>query len=192
MILPIVAYGDPVLREKCKEIAPDYPGLQELIDNMFETMYSANGIGLAAPQVDKTIRLFIIDIAQATEEDTDNNGVENLKEVFINACIEEESGKPWAMEEGCLSIPFIREDVIRKEKIRIRYLDRDFREHVRDFDGITARVIQHEYDHTEGILFTDRLKPLKKRLLRKRLQQISRGELKIPYKMRFPQAARVK
>ncbi len=190
MKFPIVAYGHPVLRKVGKEIAPDYPGLQKLIDDMFETMYESNGVGLAAPQIDKSIRLFVIDaeaFADLDEEMTDAQK-EQLKgkKVFINAKILEESGKEWSFSEGCLSIPGINEDVTRKERIKITYYDRDFNKHTEEIDGILARVIQHEYDHIEGILFTDHLSAFKKRLLKRKLENISKGKVNVDYRMKFP------
>lgn len=192
MILPIVAYGDPVLKKEAEEIDKDYQGLSELIENMWETMYEASGVGLAAPQVGKSIRLFIVDASpfandgDEEEPDPKAEGLENFKKVFINPIIEEESGEDWAFQEGCLSIPTIREDVYRKEKITISYYDEDFNFKEETFDGYAARVIQHEYDHVDGILFTDHLSPLKKRLLNKKLANISKGEVKVDYRMRFP------
>lgn len=187
MILPIVAYGDPVLKRMADEIDPNYPDLQELISSMEESMERANGVGLAAPQIGLSIRLFLIDSTLMMEEGKEDQG---LKEVFINAEMIEETGKEWAFEEGCLSIPDIREDVYRNDTITIKYFDRDFKEHTRTFDGLTARVIQHEYDHIEGILFVDHLKPLKKKLLQKRLRKISEGKISVNYRMRFPKLSR--
>jgi peptide deformylase len=183
MILPIVAYGDPVLRKKGEEISKDYPDLQKLIDDMFETMEKSRGVGLAAPQIGKAIRLFVIDSTKMHEEDEEHLG---LREVFINAKIIDEDGKEWRFEEGCLSIPTIREDVLRQPKITIQYYDRDFNFHEKEFDDLTARVIQHEYDHIEGILFIDHLKPLKKSLLKGKLEKISKGMVDVSYKMKFP------
>lgn len=190
MILPIVAYGDPVLRKKCDPIGPDYPELDQLIENMWETMYQANGVGLAAPQIGRAIRVFLVDTSPfADDEDfspEEQEELKNFKRVFINARVVEETGKRWAFNEGCLSIPDIREDVTRKDTITLSYVDPDFREHTETFDGLLARVIQHEYDHIEGILFTDKLSSLKKRLLKGKLANISRGKVNIDYKMRFP------
>lgn len=193
MILPIVAYGDPVLKKEAVEIDKDYEGLKELIDNMWETMYNSNGVGLAAPQVGESIRLFIVDTSPfADEEDEEPDpkaeGCDGFKKVFINPIIEEETGEEWAFEEGCLSIPNVREDVYRKEKILVTYFDENFEFHEETFEGYKARVIQHEYDHVEGILFTDHLSPLKKRLLAKKLSNISKGEIDVHYRMRFPAA----
>lgn len=181
MIYPIVAYGDPVLRKKAEEISPDYPGLKELIADMFETMYNANGVGLAAPQIGKSIRLFVIDA-----EPMDEENLKGFKKVFINPEILEEDGEEWGMEEGCLSIPGIREDVYRQDVIQIRYFDENFVEHTETFDDMAARVIQHEYDHIEGVLFTDHLSGIKKRLLKSKLLNISKGNAKANYRMVFP------
>jgi peptide deformylase len=183
MILPIVAYGDPVLRKKGEEIDKDYPGLEKLIDDMFETMEKSRGVGLAAPQIGKAIRLFVIDSTKMHEEDEEHLGI---REVFINAKIIDEDGDEWRFEEGCLSIPTIREDVLRQPKITIQYYDRHFNFHEKNFDDLTARVIQHEYDHIEGILFIDHLKPLKKSLLKGKLEKISKGMVDVSYKMKFP------
>ena len=191
MILPIVAYGFDVLRKTAKDITPDYPGLEKLIADMWETMYSSNGVGLAAPQINKDIRLFVVDSAQMfanmDEEETllypDKPGI---KQVFINAHVEELLGDDWLYNEGCLSIPKIREDVYRAEEVTIRYMDEHFKEHVNTFDGITARVILHEYDHIEGKLFIDYLKPLKRKMLKGKLDDISRGKVSVDYKMVFP------
>jgi peptide deformylase len=191
MILPIVAYGDPVLKKVGEEIDKDYPGLSELIDNMWETMYAASGVGLAAPQIGKSIRLFIVDASPFADEEEDEpdpkaKGLENFKKVFINPIIEEETGENWAFQEGCLSIPKIREDVYRKERITITYFDQNFDFHEETYDGYAARVIQHEYDHIEGILFTEYLSPLKRKLLTKKLGNISKGEIDVDYRMKFP------
>ena len=184
MILPIVAFGSSILREKCKEIDKGYSNLSSLIKNMFETMYEASGVGLAAPQISKTIKLFIINTTPFTEEE--DSKVQATKEVFINAKIILEEGEEWLFNEGCLSIPEIREDILRKPKITIEYYDKDFNKNIKTFDGITARVIQHEYDHTEGILFTDKISALRKRMLKGKLNDISKGEINVGYKMRFP------
>lgn len=194
MILPIVAYGDPVLRKKCEAIGPEYPELATLVENMWETMYQANGVGLAAPQVGRPIRLFLVDTSPfADDEDftpVEQEKLRAFKRVFINAEMQEESGSKWAFNEGCLSIPDVREDVTRQDTITLRYQDSDFREHTETFDGLLARVIQHEYDHIEGVLFTDRISSLKKRLLKGKLTNISRGKVQIDYKMRFPAVKR--
>lgn len=189
MILPIRAFGDPVLRKKGKEIGKDYPQLQELIENMFETMHGANGIGLAAPQIGLDIRLFVIDISPLAEDEDYEEIVEEIKDfkkVFINAKIMEESGPEWKFNEGCLSIPEVREDVKRKETIKIEYFDENFVKHTETYSDIRARVIQHEYDHIEGILFTDHLSSLKKKLVKGKLTKITQGDVGVSYKMRFP------
>ena len=190
MILPIVAYGEPVLRKKAKDIDANYPKLKELLTNMWETMYNAHGVGLAAPQVGLPIRLFLVDTTPFSDDDDltpeEQKALDGFKKVFINAKIEEEEGQEWDFNEGCLSIPDVREDVKRKPIITITYLDVDFNSHTETYDGLLARVIQHEYDHIEGILFTDKLSSLKKRLLKSRLDKISKGKIKVDYKMRFP------
>lgn len=190
MILPIVAYGDPVLRKKGKSVSEDYPKLKELIENMWDTMYFAYGVGLAAPQVGVPIRLFIVDPSPFADDEElgEKERVEltKLKKVFINPTIVEEEGEEWAFNEGCLSIPEIREDVFRKPKITIEYQDEEFKTHREIYEGLAARVIQHEYDHIEGILFTDKLSTLKKRLIKGKLANISKGKIQADYKMRFP------
>ncbi|WP_178989194.1 peptide deformylase [Winogradskyella schleiferi] len=194
MILPIVAYGDAVLRKKAKAIDKDYPKLNELIENMYETMYGAYGVGLAAPQIGLAIRMFMVDTSPfADDEDLsekEREQIKNFKKTFINAEILEEDGDEWAFNEGCLSIPEVREDVFRQPKIKIQYQDENFDTHVEEYDGLIARVIQHEYDHIEGILFTDKLSSFKKRLIKGRLTNISKGKIKIDYKMRFPAMSR--
>jgi peptide deformylase len=190
MILPIVAYGAKVLRVKCKDIDPDFPELDKLIEDMWETMYSSSGVGLAAPQVNRDIRLFIVDSTQVfanqEEEDKDKYPDEpGIKQVFINAHVKKLNGEPWAYNEGCLSIPKIREDVVRDEEVTLEYLDRQFDKHLETFDGITARIILHEYDHIEGKLFIDHLKPLKRKLLKSKLDDISKGKVVVDYKMVF-------
>ncbi len=185
MILPIVAYGDPVLRKRGEDIDKDYPNLPQLIENMFETMERAKGVGLAAPQVDKAIRLFIVDSTRMTEGDEETNP-DGIREVFINPKLFDETGKEWAYEEGCLSLPGIRENVVRFDTISIQWYDKDFEFQERTFKGLTARVIQHEYDHIEGKLFIDHLKPLKRSLLKGKLENISRGKVNADYKMKFP------
>ena len=190
MILPIVAYGDAVLKKEAKEIDKDYPKLSELIDNMYETMYGAYGVGLAAPQIGLAIRLFLVDASPfADDEDLsekEREQMKNFKKTFINAQILEEEGEEWSFNEGCLSIPDVREDVLRQPKIKIQYQDENFNTHIEEYDGLIARVIQHEYDHIEGVLFTDKLSSFKKRLIKGRLTNISKGKIKIDYKMRFP------
>ena len=190
MILPIVAYGNPVLRKVGKDITPDYPGLDKLIEDMWETMYNSRGVGLAAPQVNKDIRLFIMDsiqIIENLEEDEKNTypGDTGYKGVFINAKINTVNGNEWSYNEGCLSIPKIREDIVRKEEIVITFLDENFNLQTKNFNGITARVILHEYDHTDGKLFIDYLKPLKKNLLKRKLADISKGKVEVDYRMSF-------
>ncbi len=191
MILPIVAYGTEVLRKIGQEILQDYPALEKLIDDMWETMYESNGVGLAAPQVNHNIRLFIMDSSQIFEnlEDDEKGKYSDepgIKQVFINARIIELDGKPWSYNEGCLSIPKIREDVSRPEEVTITFLDEKFQPHTKTYSGITARVIQHEYDHIEGKLFIDYLKPLKRKLLKGKLTDISKGKIQVDYKMVFP------
>lgn len=183
MFLPIVAYGDPVLRKMGVEIDKDYPGLAKLIDDMFETMEKSKGVGLAAPQVGKAIRLFVIDSTKMYDEEEEHKGV---REVFINAEIIKETGSEWAYEEGCLSIPGIREDVSRKPTLRIRYYDKNWKEQEKEFDDMNARVIQHEYDHIEGKLFIDHIKPLRRSLLKSKLEKISKGDVDVSYRMKFP------
>jgi peptide deformylase len=190
MILPIVAYGAPVLRKTCKDITPDYPQLNKLIEDMWETMYGSNGVGLAAPQINRDIRLFIIDSEQIfknLDEDEENKYSDppGVKKVFINAHIKDVDGDDWAYNEGCLSIPKIREDVMRPEVVVLEYVDQDFNTHIETFHGITARIIQHEYDHIDGKLFIDYLKPLKRKLLQGKLSDISKGKIKVDYKMTF-------
>ncbi len=180
MVFPIIAYGDPVLKKRATEIDKSYPALNELIANMYETMYISNGVGLAAPQVGLSIRLFIVDGKPFEEED-----VTNFKQVFINPVILEESGNKWKFNEGCLSIPGVREDVDRREELYIEYYDENWKFHKRKFKGISARIIQHEYDHIEGVLFTDRISPLRRRLLKNKLMNISKGVVDVDYKMRF-------
>lgn len=197
MILPILAYGDPILKKEGVEIEKDHEDLKEVIENMWETMYNANGVGLAAPQIGQSIRLFIIDATPFVDDEAENpdpkaKGLEDFKKVFINPIIEEEIGEEWGFEEGCLSIPTIREDVYRKERITITYFDENFDFHEETFEGYAARVIQHEYDHVDGILFTDHLTPLKKQLLNKRLTNISKGKLEIGYRMKYPLRKRYK
>lgn len=192
MIYPIVAYGDPVLRKKGKDISKDYPKLDTLIADMFETMYGAYGIGLAAPQIGLPIRLFIVDASPFGDDEDlseeEREYLSNFKRVFINAQIVEESGNEWAFNEGCLSIPDVREDVFRQDTITIRYMDENWEEHTETIGGIAARIIQHEYDHIDGILFTDKLSPLKKRLIKSKLANISKGNIQVDYRMRFPMA----
>ena len=194
MILPIVAYGDAVLKKKAKDIDKDYPKLNELIENMYETMYGAFGVGLAAPQIGLPIRMFLVDTEPFSDDEelseTEREQMKNFKKTFINAQIIEEVGDEWAFNEGCLSIPDVREDVFRQPKIKIQFQDENFETHIVEYDGLIARVIQHEYDHIEGILFTDKLSSFKKRLIKGKLTNISKGKIKIDYKMRFPAMSR--
>jgi peptide deformylase len=191
MIHPIVAFGEPKLKKRSEDIEPGSIDIKTLIDDMFETMYNAQGVGLAAPQIGKNIRVFVIDSGPMEEdestdaEEPEERNISNQK-VFINPLILEEEGIPWAFEEGCLSIPGIREEISRKPKIKIRYLDQNFKEQVETFEGIQARIIQHEYDHLEGILFTDRISVIKKRLLKSKLTNISKGNIPVEYRMKFP------
>lgn len=185
MILPIVAYGTPVLREETEEIDENYPDFQLLLENMFETMYQAQGVGLAAPQIGLPIRVFIVD-ASPFNSDGDEPELENFKRVFINPIIIEENGSEWKFEEGCLSIPGIREDVSRKEELTIEYYNENFELVEEHLDGLAARVVQHEYDHIEGVLFTDKINPLKRRLLKGKLNDIAKGNIKVGYRMNFP------
>ncbi len=192
MILPIVVYGDPVLRKVSENIDKDYPGLDQLIKDMFETMYQASGVGLAAPQIGKAIRLFIVDTEPFVEDDGEEDDEEftaeerkqlkSFKKVFINARILEEEGTEWKFKEGCLSLPKIREDVSRKPKLVIEYQDENFVKHTETYDGLIARVIQHEYDHIEGILFTDKISPFKRKLVSGKLTDISKGKITADYK----------
>lgn len=191
MILPIVAYGSPILRTVAKDISPDYPGLPKLIGDMWETMYASSGVGLAAPQINKDIRLFVMDSQQIFEnQDEEDKGKypdePGIKQVFINAHIKSLNGEQWAYNEGCLSIPKIREDVVRNETVTIAYVDENFEPHEKTYNGITARIILHEYDHIEGKLFIDYLKPLKRKLLKGKLDDISKGKVKADYRMIFP------
>lgn len=182
MILPVFAYGQPVLKKMADTIDKDYPELETLLTNMWETMYNASGVGLAAPQIGKGIRIFLVDTIQLQEEGEEGKG---LKKTFINAEIIEESGDEWPYEEGCLSIPDVRGDVERKEKVTIRYQDENFEEVTETYEGLNARVIQHEYDHIEGVLFTEKLKPLKKRMVQRKLDAIRKGNVSADYKLKF-------
>ena len=184
MILPIVAFGNPILRSKCQNISTDYPDLLDLLSNMWETMYQANGVGLAAPQINKSIRLFLIDTTPFKDDEEISND-QIVKKVFINPILIEESGEKWSFNEGCLSIPDIREDVIRNSTITISYFDENFKKHTDVFDGLVARVIQHEYDHINGVLFVDKISPLRKRMIKGKLKDITKGNVKVSYKMKF-------
>lgn len=189
MILPIVGYGDPVLRKVGEDISQDYPNLNELITNMYDTMYNAYGVGLAAPQIGLAIRLFIIDTEPFSDSDDlsekEQDQLRGFKQTFINPKMLIEEGEEWSFNEGCLSIPDVREDVYRNEKITIEYLDENFNKKTEVYDGLIARVIQHEYDHIEGILFTDKISSLKKTLIKKKLQNIMDGKARPDYRMRF-------
>lgn len=190
MILPIVAYGHPVLRKMARDITPDYPGLEKLTADMWETMYNSAGVGIAAPQINKDIRLFVIDSAQIFENQDEEEKEEypdapGVKQVFINAQIKELKGDEWSYTEGCLSIPRIREDVSRSAEVTMEYMDENFIQHTKTFNGITARVILHEYDHIEGKLFIDHLKPLKRQLMKRKLDDITKGKIRTEYRMLF-------
>ncbi|MDA0931709.1 MAG: peptide deformylase [Bacteroidetes bacterium] len=183
MIRPILPYGDVILRKATAELFPDFPNLPGLISDMYETMYAASGVGLAAPQIGESIRLFIVD---GTGFEEDEPGMRNFKQVFINPVILEEEGEEWAFNEGCLSIPGVREDVVRKSRVLLEFQDEKFEFHEAWFDGMSARIIQHEYDHLEGILFTDKINPMRKKLIRSELEHISRGNHRADYKMKKP------
>lgn len=190
MILPIVAYGDSVLKRKAIDIKKNFPDLKKLISNMFKTMYAAQGVGLAAPQVGLSIRLFIVDTFPFSDDESlsnaDKNQLKSFKKIFINPAIIEENGSNWNFNEGCLSIPNVREEITRKSEIKIRYLDENFKTHIDKYDGLIARVIQHEYDHIEGVLFTDKVSNFKKRLIKSKLKSITLGRVDVNYAMRFP------
>ncbi len=183
MVLPITAYGHPTLRKVAEEIDKDYPDLQQLVNDMYETMYATHGVGLAAPQVNLPIRLMVMDATPYSEEDP---AAKDFKRVLINPKIVEESGEEWTFNEGCLSIPDIREDVVRKPSIRIQYYDEDWQFHDEIYNGVMGRIIQHEYDHLEGVLFVDRISSIRKMLLKRKLADISKGEIDVDYKMIFP------
>lgn len=188
MILPIYAYGKPVLKEKAQPITKDYPNLSELIQNMYETMYNANGVGLAAPQIGLSIRLFIVDGQSMKPDPLPDGSVENMegfKKVFINPTIIEQTGDKWGFEEGCLSIPYIREIVYRPFKLKIHYFDEHWNEKTEEYEGVKARIIQHEYDHIEGILFIEHISPFRKQLIRNKLNKILQGKLEVDYPMVF-------
>jgi peptide deformylase len=189
MILPIVGYGDPVLRKVGQDIPQDYPNLNELIANMYDTMYNACGVGLAAPQIGLAVRLFVIDTEPFSDSDDlsekEQDQLRGFKQTFINPKMLVEEGDEWSFNEGCLSIPDVREDVYRNEKITIEYFDENFNKKTEVYDGLIARVVQHEYDHIEGILFTDKISSLKKTLIKKKLQNIMDGKARPDYRMRF-------
>lgn len=194
MILPIVAYGAPVLKKEAAEISEEYPNLDQLIENMWETMYASNGVGLAAPQIGLSIRLFVVDTAPFSGDDELDEleaiKLKSFKKVFINPELIEEDGPIWEFNEGCLSIPDVREDVSRHDRIMIHYFDEQFEEQRLMLTGLSARVVQHEYDHIEGVLFTDHLTPLKRRLLKNRLNSISKGTIQVDYPMKFPKKSK--
>eukprot|EP00764_Aduncisulcus_paluster_P012076 gnl/Carplike_NY0171/5029_a6865_258.p1 GENE.gnl/Carplike_NY0171/5029_a6865_258~~gnl/Carplike_NY0171/5029_a6865_258.p1 ORF type:complete len:186 (+),score=2.33 gnl/Carplike_NY0171/5029_a6865_258:32-589(+) len=183
MKYPVTVYGDALLRKKAQKIDKDYEGLNEIIENMWETMYSSDGVGLAAPQVGKSIRIFIVDATSGADEEPE---LADFKKVFINPEIIETYGEEWIMNEGCLSLPEVREDVSRPDNVRIKYFDEHFVEHEEEFKGYAGRIIQHEYDHLEGILFIDYLSPLKKRLLKGKLTSIARGKIQPKYRIKVP------
>lgn len=187
MILPIVAYGEPVLKKRADKIESINDDIQKLIEDMYETMYNANGVGLAAPQVGKSIRLFIVDGSPfAEDEEPETHYLKGFKQVFINPEIVTEKGSEWGFHEGCLSIPGIREEVFRKEELTIKFTDEKGKEHKETFAGYAARIIQHEFDHLEGKLFVEKINPLRRQLLKRRLDEISKGDVDVSYKMRFP------
>lgn len=190
MIYPIVAYGDPVLRKKCIDIEKGTIDVKVLSENMFETMYSASGVGLAGPQIGLDLRIFVVDGHQINENlekgEKRNPHLENFKKVFINAKILKQEGNPWPYEEGCLSIPDVRADVMRKELVKIKYFDENWVEHIEEYQDMAARIIQHEYDHIDGVLFTDHISPLKRQMLKKKLANISKGNVSVEYRMKFP------
>lgn len=191
MILPIVAYGDPVLKKIAEEVEFETKIIKQIVDDMFETMYNANGVGLAAPQVGKSIRLFVVDGSSfAEDDDPETNYMRDFKHVFINPKIEEETGHEWGFHEGCLSIPGIREEVFRKEKLHISYTDEHGKKHSRSFHGYAARIIQHEFDHLEGKLFVEKINPLRRQLLKRKLDEISKGDVDVKYKMKFHKKTR--
>ena len=195
MVLPIIAYGDPILRKVGENITKDYPDLDTLLANMQDTMKNARGVGLAAPQIGKAIRLFLVDTSPFAEDDEldeeEREFLKSFNKIFINAKILKEEGDDWIFSEGCLSIPNINEDVSRAETITIEYHDENFKKHTETVSGLAARVIQHEYDHIEGILFTDKLSSLKKRLLKKKLENISKGKVDVEYRMKFPKKIKI-
>ena len=191
MFLPIVAYGSPILRKLARDISPDEPGLKELLENMWDTMYKSAGVGLAAPQINKDIRLFVVDSVQIFEnQEPEEVGTypdePGFKGVFINAKIIKLEGNPWSYNEGCLSIPKIREDVMRPQSVTMEYFNEDFEKQTQTFNGLTARIILHEYDHIEGKLFIDHISPLKRTLLKRKLEDISKGKVRVDYRMSFP------
>lgn len=183
MVLPVFVYGSPVLRKVARDLTPDEPGLKKILDDMWETMYVTDGIGLAAPQVGLSVRLFVID---GTELKEDDPALDGFKKVFINPRILSEEGQEWVYKEGCLSIPNIKEEVLRKSTLTLEYLDENFVKHTETFDGMKARIIQHEYDHLQGVLLVDRINPLRRRLLKSKLTAISKGKVDVAYKIKAP------
>lgn len=187
MVYPIVAYGDPVLRKRGEEVDPQAEETRKMVEDMFETMEKAHGVGLAAPQIGKSLRIFVVDTSGFVEAgEADEEGLGDFRKVFINPTKEEENGDPWLFEEGCLSIPEVRGEVSRPEQLTLRYQDIEGKEHHETYEGLKARVIQHEYDHIEGILFTEHLSPLRKRMAQKKLKNIAAGKIKVNYRMQFP------
>ena len=185
MILPVYLYGWPLLRKKSEEINPDYVGIQQLIADMFETMYKAEGCGLAAPQIGLNIRLIVIDGAEMADKNNPDDMLRTFKKVLINPVIKELSGNEWADEEGCLSLPKIRESVKRPSKVKIEYLDENFQLHCEEYDGMAARIIQHEYDHIEGSMFIDRISPLRRKLIFGKLNNVAKGKVDCKYKTKI-------
>lgn len=183
MNYPVTLYGDPLLRKKAIPVEKNHEGLEEIIENMWKTMYNSDGVGLAAPQVGLSIRIFVVDASEAADEEPE---LKDFRKVFINPEIIERTGEEWIMDEGCLSLPEIREDVLRPDRVRIRYSDENFEPHDEEYSGFAGRVIQHEYDHLEGILFIDHLSPLKKRLLKSKLRNIALGKVTPNYKIKVP------
>lgn len=191
MVYPIVAYGDPVLRKRGEEVDPQAEETRKMVEDMFETMENAHGVGLAAPQIGKSLRIFVVDTSGFVEsEEADEEGLADFRKVFINPVKEDEDGEPWLFEEGCLSIPEVRGEVSRPEQVTLRYQDLEGKEHHETYGGLKARVIQHEYDHIEGVLFTEHLSPLRKRMAQKKLKNIAAGKIKVSYRMQFPKSKR--
>lgn len=183
MVFPIYIYGSAVLKKIAKDIKSDYEGLEQLIEDMFETMYKSDGVGLAAPQIGKSIRLFIIDAAPMEKDDP---SLKDFKKIFINPHITKLEDKEWSFNEGCLSVPTIREDIFRPDKVTIEYYDENFEFHKEVYDGIKGRIIQHEYDHLDGVLFVDRVSPIRKKLLTSKLNAVKKGKVEINYKHKLP------
>ncbi len=189
MILPVVAYGHPVLKKVAADVSPDDPELKQFITDLWETMYKSDGVGLAAPQVNRSIRVFVIDASAFAEKYPE---AKDFKKTFVNARIYKEEGEEWPFNEGCLSFPGLREDILRKPVVYIRYLDENLVEHDERYDGVIARIIQHEYDHIEGVVFVDRISTLKKMLIKGKLNDISKGNVDVDYRMIFPALKRSK